>query len=135
MKAISIKQPWASLIVEGVKDIENRNWFTHYRGRIYIHTGKRFDDQGAELLCRLYPDLKKLVDNSRNMRGGMIGHVDLIDCVTKHSSPWFHGKYGFVFNSPCKNQFYPFKGQLSIFDFEFDVTKENHRIEQQLSLF
>ncbi|RZJ91586.1 MAG: ASCH domain-containing protein, partial [Chryseobacterium sp.] len=37
MKSLSIKQPWASLIASGIKDIENRTWATKYRGRIYIH--------------------------------------------------------------------------------------------------
>lgn len=37
MKALSIKQPWASLIAHGIKDIENRTWRTHFRGKIYIH--------------------------------------------------------------------------------------------------
>ena len=39
MKAITIKQPWASLIVEGIKDIENRTWKTSFRGRVLIHAG------------------------------------------------------------------------------------------------
>ncbi|RZK62259.1 MAG: ASCH domain-containing protein, partial [Pedobacter sp.] len=35
MKALSIKQPWATLISTGIKDIENRTWATKHRGRIY----------------------------------------------------------------------------------------------------
>lgn len=42
MKALSIKQPWASLIAQGIKDIENRTWKTSYRGRIYIHASGKF---------------------------------------------------------------------------------------------
>lgn len=34
MKALTIKQPWASLIVHGIKDIENRTWRTDYRGPV-----------------------------------------------------------------------------------------------------
>lgn len=37
MKALSIKQPWASLIAHGIKDIENRTWATKYRGKVLIH--------------------------------------------------------------------------------------------------
>lgn len=37
MKAITIKQPWASLIAHGIKDIENRTWRTNNCGRILIH--------------------------------------------------------------------------------------------------
>ena len=39
MKALSIKQPWAWLICAGYKDIENRDWSTKFRGRIYVHAG------------------------------------------------------------------------------------------------
>lgn len=37
MKTLSVQQPWASLIVKGIKDIENRIWKTPYRGKILIH--------------------------------------------------------------------------------------------------
>lgn len=37
MKALSILQPWAWLIVNGNKDIENRNWHTRFRGRFLVH--------------------------------------------------------------------------------------------------
>jgi len=40
MRALSVKQPWAWLIVNGYKKIENRNWPTSFRGRIYIHAGR-----------------------------------------------------------------------------------------------
>ena len=40
MKAITIRQPWASLIAAGVKTIETRPRSTSYRGRIAIHAGK-----------------------------------------------------------------------------------------------
>ena len=44
MKALSIKQPWAWLIVNGYKDIENRTWKTNYRGTFLVHASKGFDD-------------------------------------------------------------------------------------------
>ena len=36
MKVIVIRQPWAWLIVNGFKDIENRSWATRYRGSLLI---------------------------------------------------------------------------------------------------
>lgn len=36
-RVLSIKQPWASLIAHGIKNIENRTWKTKFRGRILIH--------------------------------------------------------------------------------------------------
>jgi hypothetical protein len=40
MKALSLTQPWAWLVVHGGKDVENRVWNTHYRGRFLIHAAK-----------------------------------------------------------------------------------------------
>ena len=37
MRVLSVRQPWASLLVRGVKDIENRTWSTTYRGPVLIH--------------------------------------------------------------------------------------------------
>lgn len=42
MKAITIRQPWASLIMLGAKRIETRSWRVNYRGRIAIHAGTVF---------------------------------------------------------------------------------------------
>ena len=54
MKVITVKQPHASLIIEGVeadtiiliKDIENRTWKTNFRGRVLIHD--MTDEQAAK---------------------------------------------------------------------------------------
>jgi hypothetical protein len=32
MRALSIRQTWAELIVHGIEDVENRSWLTHHRG-------------------------------------------------------------------------------------------------------
>jgi hypothetical protein len=37
MRALTIRQPWAWLIVHGHKDLENRTWCTSYRGPLLIH--------------------------------------------------------------------------------------------------
>lgn len=94
MKALSIKQPWAQLIVDGVKDIENRTWKTNFRGRIYVHASKptKFnvsltDDQ---VLAAIYV-MKDAIDG-RMYFGAIIGEVDIIDCVQNHSSIWAEHK-------------------------------------------
>ncbi len=61
MKALSIRQPWAWLIANGYKDIENRSWRTNFRGEFLIHAGKKFDSAGwrwaaAETNIASYPD-------------------------------------------------------------------------------
>lgn len=42
-KAITIHQPWATLIADGFKRFETRHWQTSYRGHLYIHAGKKWD--------------------------------------------------------------------------------------------
>ena len=37
VKVLSIKNPYAYLIIQGGKDVENRTWTIDYRGRLYIH--------------------------------------------------------------------------------------------------
>ena len=44
MKVLTIKEPWASLIVQGFKKYEFRSWKTNYRGKVLIHAGKSRDD-------------------------------------------------------------------------------------------
>jgi hypothetical protein len=45
-KALSVRQPWASLIVNGLKTIEIRTWSTTYCGSLYIHAAKSLDEMG-----------------------------------------------------------------------------------------
>lgn len=48
MKVITIKQPWATLIAEGIKIYEFRTWNTKYRGEILIHAGKVIDKEAMK---------------------------------------------------------------------------------------
>ena len=51
MKALTIKQPWATLIALGEKKIETRSWSTKYRGPLLIHAGKSVDKLAMKTLC------------------------------------------------------------------------------------
>lgn len=137
MKALSIRQPWAWLICMGIKDIENRDWATSFRGRIYVHAGNRFDTEALvdSRLCHwLDKSLISLEDGividqlHRTWRqGAIIGEVDITDCVWIQNlglpatkSPWFDGNFGFVLANPVlyKNPI-PYKGRT--FFFEVDI--------------
>lgn len=53
LKALSLWEPWASLVARGVKRHETRHWLTSYRGPIAIHAAKTLDLAGApEDLCQ-----------------------------------------------------------------------------------
>jgi hypothetical protein len=54
MKIISIRQPWASLIVSGLKDVENGTWPTRYRGPVLIHASQRADDVTSDDVKRRF---------------------------------------------------------------------------------
>lgn len=94
MKALSIKQPWASLIAHGIKDIENRTWRTHFRGSIYIHASAKSAGNTAYLLNKEQNNF--FAFNTQNYKtfesnlpySAIIGEVDIIDCVQDHPSIW-----------------------------------------------
>lgn len=91
MKALSIKQPWASLIAHGIKDIENRTWQTHFRGKIYIHaSAKSVGKIGDILTLEQYDAVIKSgwKPNTEKPLSAIIGEVEIIDCVIDHKSIW-----------------------------------------------
>jgi ASCH domain-containing protein len=114
MKAISIRQPWAWLIVAGIKDIENRTWSTKHRGPLRIHASASKVDlvsiEEIELRHGMRIDLAKL------QFGGIIGAVELVDVVTRSSSPWFRGPLGWVMREPRALPFMPVRGMQRLFD-------------------
>lgn len=72
MKTLTIKQPYASLIVEGYKEYEFRTWKTNYRGRILIHAGKGIDKETINNIKPLELDYPN---------GYIIGSVKIVDCI------------------------------------------------------
>lgn len=117
MKALSIRQPWAWLIVHGGKDIENRSWATSFRGIFFVHaaagmTMREYDS--AQLFAKVrgveIPPAEAL------QRGGIIGRVEMTGYVLKSDSPWFEGPCGFVLRNPVALRFHPMKGRLGFFE-------------------
>jgi ASCH domain len=120
---ISVRQPWAWLIINGGKDIENRDWFTKVRGRVLMHAAKgvtKTEWQGAwGWVHQIAPDVwekgcKEILPGTIE-RGGIVGSVEIVDCVTRSDSQWFQGRYGFVLRDPQPLPFYPCRGQLGFF--------------------
>src|SRR5205085_10466023 len=75
--ALSIKQPWASLLAAGLKTVEVRRWPTARRGRILIHAA-RVPDERREGWARVPPELEPLA----RQLGGIIGAAELESCVS-----------------------------------------------------
>ena len=91
MKVLTLKQPWATLVAEGIKKYEFRSWKTKYRGKVLIHAGagidkkemERFKDLGLEFPSKkiiaeveiedcleLDDDLNKKIINENNIAYG-----------------------------------------------------------------
>jgi hypothetical protein len=68
MKALSVWQPWASLLVAGIQHWETRSWNTDYRGILAIHATKRVPQPFEDLLkARSTPEAETLVKLMRQM--------------------------------------------------------------------
>ena len=72
MKAITIKQPWASLIINGYKKYEFRTWKTNYRGKVLIHAGLSIEKENIERFKHL---------NLNYDFGCIIGEAEIVDCI------------------------------------------------------
>lgn len=71
IKAISIKQPWANMIAEGVKTIETRTWATRHRGPLLIVSSKRpkIDPAGCAVAIVRLVDCRTMVPEDELMAG------------------------------------------------------------------
>ena len=74
MKVISIKEPFATLIKDGVKIYETRSWKTNYRGEIYIHASLAYSK--SENVFKAEGYLKSKVNP-----GYIICKCNLVDCI------------------------------------------------------
>lgn len=136
MKALSIRQPWAWLIVNGYKNIENRDWDTKYRGFLLIHAGKQvekaFFTKKEKTLCLPYAESECGASVAALMpqrledyeRGGIVGYATVHQVVMQSDSRWFKGKYGFVLTKAAALPFIPLRGQLSLFDVPPEIEEQ-----------
>lgn len=72
MKVITLKQPWATLVAEGLKQYEFRSWKYNYRGEILIHAGKGIDVTAMN---------KFKNSNLEFPSSRIIAKVKIVDCI------------------------------------------------------
>lgn len=118
--ALSIRQPWAWLIANGHKDVENRTWRTRFRGRFLIHAGATMTRDDYVICARFISDMHTpcglpAFDVLRDQCGGIVGDAQIVDCVTDSDSPWFIGDFGFVIRNARVLPFRACKGSLGFF--------------------
>lgn len=112
MKAISIRQPYAWLVVHGIKRVENRSWTTTHRGPLLIHAaGKMHEHPLTEIAELFHVKLPSVFD-----LGGIVGRVELTDIVTSSDLIGFDGPFGFIFENPRPIRFRRVRGSQGIFD-------------------
>jgi|SRR3989344_9017081 len=126
MKALSLKQPWAELILQGRKKIEIRAWNTKFRGEFLIHASKNPDADAMEKFG--FKDLPS---------GFIVGKAELVD-VKKyngkegyqkdsklHLSSSIFGNYGFILKNAARIKPVPYKGKLNFFDVNNEISFRN----------
>ena len=136
MKAISIKQPWAYLIVHGIKDIENRTWKCpqKYIGqRVLVHASAKpiangsciyhwlTEDQYKYIAFNTHPDKQLDTCFLEHYNSAIIGSVQIVDCVQNHPSIWAEkGVYNWVLANPIlfENPIENVKGKLSFWEYD-----------------
>lgn len=134
--ALSVRQPWAWLLCEGLKDVENRNWRTNYRGTLYIHVGKSFDWDALWWMIQTtttqlaglkavehfgirfgVSERESVITEHNDEFGAIVGRVDLIDCGSSQSV-WAQPdvKYHWTVRSGQHIVPIPMRGQLGLFN-------------------
>ena len=127
LPALSLKQPWATLVVHGSKTIEVRSWPTELRGWILIHASRQEDERPVAW--------KHVADDmaaTSQLRGGIIGAAKLVDCIayperarfardrSRHLNrpDWFRkpALYGFVLEEARVLPFHKVPGWVKFFD-------------------
>jgi hypothetical protein len=130
--ALSIRQPWAWLILHAGKDVENRGWATRYRGPILVHAAKGCTraeyEHAVAFALRVNPAIEGRIPALGDIeRGGIVGMATLTDCVDSSKSPWFFGPCGFVLANAQPLDFFPCKGSLGLFRPNIRFHFQNHQ--------
>ncbi len=121
MKALSLKQPFAELILQGKKKIELRKWNTHFRGEFLIHSSKKPDNKAMkkfgfkELPCGFILGKARIVDVKKyenNKKHSMDKSLHLAD------DTW--GNYGFVLKNIKRIKPIKCKGNLGFWNFNYN---------------
>lgn len=119
MKTLTILQPWADCIIFDTKRVENRSWYTHYRGPMRIHAGKK----SAEQWQLANPDGSQIPGSWK--RGEIIGECVVVDCIDRDTAlarypdqaEWIHGPYCWILaDVRAYEKSIPAKGALGLWE-------------------
>jgi hypothetical protein len=137
--ALSLTQPWASLVVHGAKRVETRSWRTPYRGWLGIHAAKGFP-RWAQEACHEEPFRSILrgigFDGPTDLpRGALIGGAVLLDCVPttgvelvgisdqeRAFGDYSAGRWGWLLDRPAVFEPRPCRGALGLWPIPAETT-------------
>ena len=94
--ALSVKQPWAALLIAGRKTVEVRTWPVSRRGPVLIHAAKIPDPRPEGWAAIDTPELIAL----SKLQGGIIGAAELAECLRYDSPDAFAADCARHFNAP-----------------------------------
>lgn len=119
LEALSIQQPFAWLITQGYKTLENRNNLKNFKGKFLIHAGMKFSDDwinkcGGNVSTWTVNNVVNRHKADMNT-GGIVGAAEITGFTEDPNSMWFTGKYGLKIINPIQLNFVPCKGKLSFF--------------------
>lgn len=95
MKALSLSQPWATLVVLGAKRYETRSWRTSHRGPLVVHASSRFPEE-LRALCQREPFRRILRQAGIGSwfdlpLGALLGTVEVSNCQAVEALPALDG--------------------------------------------
>ncbi len=115
LRALSLRQPWAWLVINGYEDIEKRSWRTNHRGRLLIHASSSSAWINSEFVETIRRDYGVALPAKFDL-GGIVGVVEVTDCVKRHPLKWkFQDSWGWVLENPRQLAFRPCKGFVGLF--------------------
>lgn len=119
--ALSIRQPWVELILQGTKTIEVRSWATQHRGELFLHAGLKPDIQALE----------RFGLGHELTFGALVGKCQLLDCIEFTPRTWeswrprhlndgeLSGRrYAWLLEQPIRTAPTPYKGRLGLMQIE-----------------
>jgi len=130
VKALTLTQPWASLMALGYKQVETRSWKTQYRGPLAIHAAKGFPSA-----ARQFAEVERAIGRvpARIPRGAVVCIIDLVDCqptedvalrisgLERHLGDYAPGRWAWLFEPSTLRVLpdpIPARGALSLWEWE-----------------
>lgn len=115
MKAITIRQPWAWLLLRGTKTVENGTWrlpSKYVEVPMFLHAGLQEDP--------LAPELQQYLNGYTPLRGGVVGIITFGDPMRDYPSPWaIPGHWHWPVVDVHSLDFFPCTGRQRIFTIEY----------------